>query len=464
MISLCEILNNGVIIDTDKWLKEVCDGMNKIMTILGVLCLGAMTFAGSVQAASIAKDGPETKADYWTAGTEDGNRVLLDAKGVQQLNEKLRAKCDALCDLKNFPQKLDGNKVTEYIAASLPEAGTYYRDGAVLSDNAYNGLMDRTVATPVDEDTVVRYAVTVQRANLRMLPTDEGWYDGPTPMDQHYDDLQNTAVDPSEPLAVLADSDDGAYVFVQMRYYRGWINKSAIAFTNRATWLTYVEPKEFLVVTKNRYTVKNEWEKEQLYQLGSRISLLGHQGRQWIVRVPQQRYNGQLAEGKAFVPMDENSLHAGYLPYTRNNVLRSAFKLLGDVYGWGGADDSVDCSALTMDAYRTVGIELPRNASQQEKAALHSVSLKGMDVNERSRALFSAKPGDILFRRGHVMLYLGRNAAGEPRILHSASSYYDYANGRLQKQYIRQVLVSDLFFLNRAGDTNLSVLTSIGSL
>ena len=162
--------------------------------------------------------------------------------------------------------------------------------------------------------------------------------------------------------------------------------------------------------------------------------------------------------------MDENSLHAGYLPYTRNNVLRSAFKLLGDVYGWGGADDSVDCSALTMDAYRTVGIELPRNASQQEKAALHSVSLKGMDVNERSRALFSAKPGDILFRRGHVMLYLGRNAAGEPRILHSASSYYDYANGRLQKQYIRQVLVSDLFFLNRAGDTNLSVLTSIGSL
>ena len=57
----------------------------------------------------------------------------------------------------------------------------------------------------------------------------------------------------------------------------------------------------------------------------------------------------------------------GYLPYTRAHILRQAFKMLGENYGWGGQREGRDCSSFIMDIYNVFGIRSPRNADQQEK-------------------------------------------------------------------------------------------------
>lgn len=73
------------------------------------------------------------------------------------------------------------------------------------------------------------------------------------------------------------------------------------------------------------------------------------------MKVPVRTKEGKLQEEKVVLAANA-SLHEGYLPYTTNNIIRSAFKFYDSVYGWGGLQQSVDCSSFISNAYRTVGI------------------------------------------------------------------------------------------------------------
>jgi len=76
---------------------------------------------------------------------------------------------------------------------------------------------------------------------------------------------------------------------------------------------------------------------------------------------------------------------------------------LGKPYVWGGnGPNGFDCSGLTQQAYRSVGISLPRTTRQQY-AATTRVSLNNL------------RPGDLIFYSGnghasginHVSIYAG---------------------------------------------------------
>ncbi len=98
-------------------------------------------------------------------------------------------------------------------------------------------------------------------------------------------------------------------------------------------------------------------------------------------------------------------------------ILQQAQMLLNTPYLWGGVSASgVDCSGFTQTLFRFIGIDLPRNASQQ--------ALKGKEVNYEEReagdlAFFTMDP--ITRKISHVGL-----VADKGRILHvSASLHYD---------------------------------------
>jgi len=137
-------------------------------------------------------------------------------------------------------------------------------------------------------------------------------------------------------------------------------------------------------------------------------------------------------------------------------------KFLGDEYGWGGMDDSVDCSSYTADIYRSMGIELPRDADQQEIAMPKSLKFEGLDTAQRFAKVKEAPVGALLFKPGHVMMYLGQDAKGNPLVIHSASSYFTFNKGEKQKHYIRKILVSDLHYQNGKAVETIDGLTSAG--
>ena len=81
-------------------------------------------------------------------------------------------------------------------------------------------------------------------------------------------------------------------------------------------------------------------------------------------------------------------------------------------------------------------------------------------AEQRRARLGEMPPGTLLFRPGHVMLYLGMDRAGEPLVIHDISSYYEDGT----KRYIRRVVVSHLNFLNARGTAALDTLTHIGQV
>ena len=349
--------------------------------------------------------------EYWISRSQNGDNILMTPQQIARINSDILTKDEYAADLANYPAILSADEVN-----SLLQEAEYKH---------YTG------AHNVRKDVVVRYAVTTQRGDIRLLPS---FWDG-----SNYDELQGTAIDPAEAVAVLLNSSDGRFVFVQSRYYIGWLDKSKVAFTDRNTWLTYINPRDFLVVTKNKRPVRINGQ-NILFQMGAVIPLKSNKltkNNYWLTRFPTS-VNGKLKERDVYI--FNSGLNKGFLPFTENNLIRQSFKFLGDVYGWGGLQDSVDCSAFVQNVYRSMGLIIPRDADRQDACMPIWAVFNNVDEAERLDIFKRAPVGSLIFKPTHVMVKLGNDDNGTPILIHAASSYFSGGN----KFYIRKVVVSDL--------------------
>ena len=86
-------------------------------------------------------------------------------------------------------------------------------------------------------------------------------------------------------------------------------------------------------------------------------------------------------------------------------IVAAAYSQLGVPYVWGGSTPGkgLDCSGLTQYCYRQAGIRIS-HYTEDQKSELRQIPIS------------QAKPGDILYRYGHVAIYIGDNRyIHEPR-------------------------------------------------
>lgn len=391
-------------------------------------------------------------ADFWCQKNPQGNQVILDAQGVQAFNEKVRHASSSVPDLLNYPASISGSDLKAKIMNYTILEDELYLHGNKVSENYKKILRSQTNANSIPAKVVPRYGVIVRRSSLRNLPTGEGlfYYAG----DTDFDALQETELDPGEPVVVLHQSANKFFYYIQSLNYSGWISTFNIALTDAKTWRQFADPEEFLVVTDSNLTLKIGSE-QVVYQQGSKLPLL-RSSEVYQVLTPMRKKDGTLMTEELFIKKDNTAVHEGYLPYTSNNIIRSAFKFYGMPYGWGGMKKSVDCSSLLFNAYRTVGITLPRNADEQETTAGVIHSLAGQTDGQKLAVINKLMPGSGLYMDGHCLMYLG-NINNEPYGLHALGSY---VNAKGERVVTMKVVVSDLTLRRGTGESFLESLTS----
>jgi cell wall-associated NlpC family hydrolase len=111
-------------------------------------------------------------------------------------------------------------------------------------------------------------------------------------------------------------------------------------------------------------------------------------------------------------------------------IAHTAAGLVGVPYHFGGADlQGFDCSGLAVFVHESVGLEIPRSAEAQRRAA-------------RPVSLDALSPGDLVFFRirsrhvNHVGIY-----AGGGRFIHAPRSGEVVSYGDLRHAYYRKYLV-----------------------
>ena len=427
-----------------------------------ILCVVAALFL-SVGAASPADAQMPVRSAAATAAfwmRPEGDAVLLSEAEIAELNRTLRLREPSLHDIAGAPPLLSGAEVRVRIEAaaqdlSAPERPHLYDAELPLTEQTWAYVRENRAIDAIPETVTVRHAVALNRTSVRLLPSRAGWYSSVG--DVNYDQLQGTVLDPGEAVLVLHETTDGAFAFIASRDYDGWVDRQSLADADEATWRIFADPRDFFTVTASRLPIL-DGSRMLIYQLGAKIPGRRQEDGTLLLSLPARDAAGNCSVHEMRIHED-GSLVPGRLPLTANNLMRLAFTPLYTEYGWGGQNEGMDCSSYVQNIYRAMGVELPRDADAQERACT-LLPLTGLDTAQRRARVTAALPGALLFRPGHVMLYLGQDNMGTPLVIHAISSYYEGG----MKRYIRQVVVSDLTFQNAAGVAAIDTLTQIGQV
>jgi len=338
----------------------------------------------------------------------------------------------------------------------VSQTALFYR-GKHITSRYLKRLLDYR-NLPEGNDIEVKYALTLRRTNLRTLPTREGIFE--TPKDKEFDMLQETAVDAAQPVIILNTTKDGKWNFVQTYNCRGWIpSKDTAYFKSRDDFMYFLNTTDFFVTNTKTLKIKGA-----LFQLGAKIPILkGYSADSYFALIPCKDKNG-------FVNFTLTSLHLGeelnngYLNYSKSNIIKQAFKMYGQRYGWGGMFNATDCSGFIVNIFSSFGFLVPRNSSQQELLPFKSRDVSSLSPDDKKEILRNTQAGAILFMPGHVMLYLGEHE-GKFYIIHALASMGEkkskHSKVTIKRIKINKVTVSDIEIYRKSGKTFLESLTLI---
>jgi cell wall-associated NlpC family hydrolase len=273
------------------------------------------------------------------------------------------------------------------------------------------------------------------------------------------DRFQESALFPATPVVIAHASRDGHWWFVVTPTYAAWVPKSAIAEGSRAQVLGYVHQRPARVVTgavvRTAMTPENPRQSDLQLDMGVRLPVADvppgtsvngqHPAASWAVLMPVRNDDGTLAIQPALIPRSADTAPDN-LPLTPSNVIRQAFKFLGERYGWGEDYGTRDCSGFVSAVFASMGVHLPRNTGDQARnPAFTRVHLDATSTRAaRLATVRTLQVGDLVYLPGHVMLVVGR-IGGVPYVIHDIhdGKYFD-ASGGLQSMHLNGVVVTAL--------------------
>ena len=326
------------------------------------------------------------------------------ASDVAAVNQRTLANAGAnLYDVSRIDASFTKAQVLAMISSySLPNVAYYNNDPASAEVQAqilaYRNV--EALQQTQDQPVAIRYAITVSNAYLKCFPTFIKGNNDPNDA-RSFDYFLETAFAPGSGLLVLHETADRQWAFVQGENYYGWVYEGELAFTDKETYLSYINADDFLICTHPA----------EDYRLGEILPYTKKSGSVYTVSYPVRNGDGTLALTERVIDINSSAaaFSDGFLPFSEGLLLEKAYYLSDLSYGWSDDHGNYDCSSTVGLLYRLFGYYLPRNTSIMKYFGGSVTDLSG--VAYRS-GLIEAHPGALLVMPGHVVMYTGLTSQG----------------------------------------------------
>jgi cell wall-associated NlpC family hydrolase len=384
----------------------------------------------------------QLSARYWVNKLTQDNTPLMSQKSITQFNRDLVKKNPYIVEPLAVPERLSKAQLLEKIQnISKPSKHKrFYGNGEQLSQNDYKFYIENTNQNAVQVENIVRFGLVIRRSILRTFPTLDRVFEWGN--DRDLDLFQESGLFPGDAVAILHVSQDKQWYLVQAYNYLAWMPEEDVAIGNEIDILAYKREENFIVVTGSKVFTNHVPNHEALsniqLDMGIRLplakrneysnSLYGQNPfANYIVKLPTRNTEGKLVLKLVPIPRGQD-VHVGYLPFTKQNLVRQSFKFLGERYGWGHDYNGRDCTGFIGEIYKSFGLLMPRNSGQQAKGEYGRNHFFAKDTAKEDKLIVieQMQVGDLIYTPGHVMMYLGKDNS-KPYIIHDVKglSYID---------------------------------------
>ena len=397
---------------------------------------------------------------FWVGQQSQPDRVILDTAAIALQNERLHRLDRSIHDLKALPATLTREQVSGWVSAlsKAPTKPLFDEHGQPVARDALAAVVPNANLDAIADAPTTRYGLVVHRADLRAFPTTLRVFSSND--DHDIDRFQESGLFPGDPVAVVHESRDGQWWFVVSPRYAAWIEKRLVAIGDAERVLGYGERAPYRIVTGAKaftlFTPEEPRVSELQLDMGTRVPVLAdwptgkpvngqHAYTSTVIELPVRNDDGSLAFAPALLPRREPS-EDHYLALTPRHLIEQGFKFLGERYGWGHSYNGRDCSGFVSEIYRSMGVELPRNTSDQAVSpALNRIALSDKDSPARRLQIArELQVGDLVYIPGHVMMVIGQ-IDGEPYVIHDTTGLsFTGADGKTVRAKTNGVTVSPL--------------------
>ena len=399
-------------------------------------------------------------SSYWL--TDKDEEILMTASEIDAFNQANRVRITTgngltMPYLNEFEDTMDSASLRDllggYLVPSDPSA--YYLNGEPTTKEYWENLKLLANEDAIGDVINVRFGFTVQRATLRLFPTDDRVFDDPE--DQYFDSMLFSECMPYMPVVILHESLDGEFLFAVFDSFAGWVRKDAVAIcSSKEDWTARQSGDDWLTVTAREIRLGDDpyvgLNRDLVLPMGTRMQLVKADQvpdsvnqrttyGNYVVKVPTRGSDGCVKDELVLIPMSDD-VTVGSLPYTPANVVRQAFKLLGDRYGWGGDLRANDCTGIVREIYRCFGIFMPR-VNQSKVTGVATTDMSEMSDSEKLDVIKKLSPGSLISFPGHMMIYLG-TVDDIPYVISATGTFVAPAPGPEDKIHPDSVIINGM--------------------
>lgn len=265
--------------------------------------------------------------------------------------------------------------------------------------------------------SVKQKAIIIKDTNVRAVPTLRPRYSKSN--GYPFDRWQNSLIFYGTPVLITHYDVSKRFAHIQTEFVYGWVEASDLAFVDPKQVKTLLGVKNFVMPNTDEGSLVD---KNGYFLTKMRIGKLLMLDSKHRLFVFKRQASGHLKIEKTEVDLKRfHSFPQGFSPKI---VAEHINTLMGQKYGWGGLNESRDCSSFVRDILGNFGLYLPRNSLAQAKFGNHQIPLENLSLKEKEKIILrDAIPfATLIWLKGHIMLYIGRDSEGNPLVAHSAWS------------------------------------------